>query len=115
MTESFKTYWLIDGVKVTSYATMKKMIESGKTGIEVSAESQQVAADNRKAKARADAVLDEKIRRAAAEREHATSPEGQREAARRNALTNPGGIVSGGPNPFAELDAFLPHKTSLLR
>jgi hypothetical protein len=115
MTGSFKTYWLVDGVKVMSYATMKKMIESGKTGIEISAESQFIAAEERKRRAKANAILDEQIRRAAAEREHDQSPEGQREAAKRNALTNPGGIISGGMNPFAELEAFLPHKTSLLR
>ena len=115
MTEPFKTYYLVDGIKVGSHRTMQKFVLAGGTAIEVSAKSQQVAADKRKAKARADAVLDEKIRRAAAEREHATSAEGQQQAAIRTALANPGGIVSGGPNPFAELEAFLPHKTSLLR
>jgi hypothetical protein len=115
MTESFKTYWLIDGVKCEGYPTMRQRVLNGATAIEVSAESQQIAAEERKRRAKANAIKDEEIRRAAAEREHAASPEGQREAARRNALTNPGGRVTTTMNPLAELDAFLPRRTSLLR
>lgn len=115
MSNEFKTFWLVDGVKVMSYATMKKMVERGVTAIEVSATQQQVAADKRKQRAKANMILDAKIAKAARQREHDQSPEGKAETARRTALNNPGGIVSGGPNPFAELEAFLPHRTSLLR
>jgi len=110
----FQTYYIVDGVRVNSYATMKKMIEGGKTAIEVSATQQQIEAQDRAEKARANAALDEKIRRAAEQRAHEQSPEGMQEAARRTALENPGGIVSGGEDPHAELEEYLPHRTSLI-
>jgi len=115
MTSKFKIYWLVDGVKIMNYQTMKKMVEGGKTGIEISAVKQEVEDQNRRAQAKANAILDEQIRRAAAEREHDCSITGQREAAIRFAQKNPGGVVSGGANIFEELDQYGPAKTSLLR
>ena len=115
MTEPFTTYYLIDGMKVGSYGTMQKRVLGGSIAVEVSAASQKAAAERRAEQAIANAILDAKIAKVAAQREHDQSPEGKTEAARRTAAEHPGGIVSGGPNPFAELDAYLPHRTSLLR
>lgn len=111
----YRTYWIVDGVKVASYQTMKRRVLKGTTAIEVSATRQQIADQNHKARAKANAIIDEEIRKAAAQRAHEQSPEGQQEAARRTAIENPGGIVSGGMSPLAELDAFGPAKTNLLR
>lgn len=115
MSQEFRTYWLVDGARVESYSTMKKMIESGKTAIEISDVQQRIEDQKRKARARANALKDEEIRKAAAQRTHEQSPEGQQEAARRTALEHPGGIVSGGLNPLVELDAFGPDKTNPFR
>ena len=111
----FETYWVVDGIRVNSYHSMKKMVEGGKTGIEISATKQQIEADNRKQQARQNAIEDARIREAAMQRAHEKSPQGQREAALRTAAANPGGIVSGGINPFAELEAFGPDKTNRFR
>lgn len=111
----FKTFWLINGKKTAGFETMRRAVSAGATAIEVSAERQQAAFDERERRAALQAVRDEELRKIAAQREHDSSPEGKQEAARRTALSNPGGIVSGGMNPLAELDEFLPHKTSLLR
>ena len=113
--QEFKTYWIIDGIKVNSYNIMRKRVLAGATAIEVTAASQEVAANERKRKARENAIKDAEIRRAAAQREHGRSPEGMREEAVRTAGRNPGGIVSGGSAPFDELDGFGPKKTNLLR
>lgn len=114
-TEKFKTYWIIDGIKVYSYNIMRKRVLAGAKAIEVTAASQEVAANERKRRARANAIKDAEIRRAAAQREHERSPEGMQEAAIRMASRNPGGIVSAGVDPFEELDDFGPKKTNLLR
>ena len=112
----FKSYWLVDGVRVNNYQTMKKMVEGGKTGIEVSAAQQQIAEEKRKQQARENAILDDQIRRAAAQREHDQSPEGQKEVARRTALNHPGGIVSQARHPnIAELDRFGPANTNTMK
>ena len=113
--QKFETYWIVDGIRVNSYHTMKKMVEAGKTGIEISATKQQIEADNRKQQARQIAIEDARIADAAMQREHENSPQGQREAALRTASQHPGGIVSGGLNPFAELEVFGPARTNLLR
>ena len=113
--QKFETYWIVDGIRVNSYHTMKKMVEAGKTGIEISATKQQIEADNRKQQARQNAIEDARIRETAMQREHENSPQGQREAALRTAAANPGGIVSGGIYPFAELEVFGPDKTNILR
>ena len=115
MTETFTTYWLIDGEKITSFETMRRKVLAGQTAVEVSAERQQVAAMERERRATLQALHDEELNKIAVQREHDNSPEGKAEAARRSALENPGGIVSSGMSPLAELDAFLPDKTSLLR
>ena len=112
---NFKTYWLINGKKTTGFETMRRAVSAGAIAIEVSAERQQAAADERERRAILQAQNDEELSRVAAQREHDSSPEGKQQAAHRTALNNPGGIVSGGMSPLAELDAFLPHKTSLLR
>lgn len=114
MTE-FKTYWIVDGVKHTNFQIVKKLVQGDKIAIEISAESQQAAENERKRRAKANAIRDAEIREAAEQRAHEQSPEGQREAAIRTALENPGGIVSSGDNPLAELDAFGPAKTSVFR
>ena len=111
----FKTYWLINGKKTTGFETMRRAVLAGETAIEVSAEHQQRASLETERRTRVEASRNEALQRVAAKREHDSSPEGQREAARRTALNNPGGIVSGSMSPLAELDAFLPHKTNLLR
>jgi len=113
--QKFETYWLIEGVKITNYQSMKRGIEGGATAIEISATQQHIEADRRKRLARANWIEDEKIRKAAAQRAHDQSPEGQLEAARRTALQNPGGIVSGGTSPLAELDTYSPANTNLLK
>jgi len=115
MTDEFKTYWIIDAIKINSYDIMRQRVQAGATAIEVSAASQQVAANECKRKARENAVKDEEIRRAAAQREHERSPEGMRQAAIRTAATNPGGIVSAGVNIFEDLDKFGPKKTNFLQ
>lgn len=115
MSSEFETYWIVDDVKITSYTAVKKFVNNGKTAIEVSAERQQAAADKRKRLARENAIKDAEIRMAAEQRAHERSPEGQQEAARRTALENPGGIVSGGVNIFDELDSFSPSHTNVLR
>ena len=114
MTE-FKTYWIVDGVKHTNFQIVEKLVQGDKIAIEVPAERQQAAADERKRRAKANAIRDAEIREAAEQRAHERSPEGQREAAIRTALENPGGVVTSGVGGCAELDAFLPNKTSLLR
>ncbi len=116
MSESdFNTYWLVDGIKVNSYDIMRKRVLAGATAIEVTAASQEVAANERKRRARDNANKDAEIRRAAAQREHERSPEGMQEAAIRTASRNPGGIVSGGADQFGELESFGPKNTNLLR
>lgn len=115
MTEDFQTYWLIDGIRYNSEHTVTQKVLAGAIAIEISAEHQQAEAEARKAKARADAILDAKIKEAAAKREHEASAAGQREAALRFAAQNPGGYVSGGWNPLAELDEYGPEATNLLR
>jgi hypothetical protein len=114
MTDEFKTYWIIDGIKINSYDIMRKHVLAGATAIEVTAASQEVAENERKRRAREYAFKDAEIRRAAAQREHERSPEGMQEEAIRTASRNPGGIVSGGADPFWELDGFGPKKTNLL-
>ena len=111
----FQTYWIVNGVRCETFATMEQRVLAGAIAIEVSAESQQQAAEKRAEQAIANAIKDEKIRKAAVERQHANSAEGKRQAAIRTALANPGGIISGGLNPFAELEAFGPARTNLIR
>ena len=41
----FKTFWLVDGLKINSYEIMRKRVLSGAIAIEVTAESQKLAAD----------------------------------------------------------------------
>ena len=113
--EEFKTYWIVDDTKVNSYDIMRKHVLAGATAIEITASSQQVAANERKRRARENAIKDAEIRTAAAQRAHERSLEGMREEAVRTAGRNPGGIVSGGSAPFDELDGFGPKKTNLLR
>ena len=111
---TFQTYWLCDGVRVENFKTVEKFVLRGAIAIEVSAEQQQQAHEERKQRAKENAALDELIRQKATERAHEQSPEGKQEQARRVAAENPGGIVSGGKSVFAELDAFGPERTSLL-
>ncbi len=113
--EEFKTYWIVDDIKVNSYNIMRKRVLAGATAIEVTAASQEVAANERKRHARENAAKDAEIRRAAAQRAHERSPEGMRQAAIRTAATHPGGIVSAGVNIFEDLDAFGPKKTNCLQ
>ena len=94
---------------------MRQKVLAGQIAIEVSAEQQQMVAERMERIAQLEAAVEEKTHKEAMRREHENSPEGKAEAARRTALENPGGIVSGGMNPLAELDAYLPHKTNLLR
>ena len=108
----YRTYYLVDGVRM-SYETMRKLVGRGKTGVEVSAVQQQVAFEERIRRARENAILDAEIRRAAARRAHEQSPEGMRQAASRTATQNPGGIVSGVPNPvLEELNLYSPEATN---
>lgn len=115
LNSEFKTFWLVGGAKVTNYQTMQRRVMAGETAIEVSGERQQAAAEERKSIAKANAIKDAEISKAAAERAHERSPEGLQQAARLTALQNPGGIVSGGMNPMAELDQYSPASTNLLR
>ena len=98
-TEQFKTYWVVDDVKIESYSTVKTLVNKGKTAIEVSAEQQLIADQNRKAEARRIAALDEKIRKEAAER----------------AAPHSGGRVTGDIGGIPELDDFIPYRTNPLR
>jgi hypothetical protein len=103
----YQTFWLVNGVRIDAYHTMEQRVLAGAIAIEVSAESQQVEAEQRKQRARENAILDARIREAALARQHENSLHGQREAALRTAAANPGGIVSGAPSSnFAELDQF---------
>lgn len=111
----FKTFWLVDGLKINSYEIMRKRVLSGAIAIEVTAESQKLAADERKRQIRESAAKDAEIRRAAAQRAHERSPDGMREATIRTASRNPGGIVTGGADPFVDLEQFSPRKTNFLK
>lgn len=110
--EKFKTYWIIDGERVTSGREMRRRVLKGENAVEVSAEMQQQAHERRERAAAHEAELGERIEHEAIRQEHEVSPEGKLEQARRTAFENPGGIVSGGVNPFVELEALMHDKTS---
>ena len=115
MTEQYETFWLIDGQRYDSEHAVEQKVMDGAIAIEVSALQQQMAAERRQIIKQLEAAVAEKLQREAARREHEQSPEGKAQAARRTALENPGGIVSGGISPLAELDEYSPTKTNLLR
>ena len=115
MRPPFSDYWIVDGVKVNSFDMMRRLVLKGAMAIEVSAEQQEAAFNERRRKARENAALDEKIRQAAAQRAHEQSIAGKQEQARRTAAEHPGGLVSGVSSPFEELDQFSPARTNELR
>lgn len=114
-TTEFKTYWLVNGIKVNSYDIMRKRVLAGANAVEVTAASQQVAANEQKRRARENAIKDAEIRKAAAQRVHERSPEGLRQEAIRTAARSPGGVVSGGVDLFEALEEFGRERTNLLR
>ena len=60
-------YFILIRPQQKKQKAMKKMVEGGKTGVEVSATKQRIDADNFKRRAIANVIKDEQIRKAAAQ------------------------------------------------
>lgn len=115
--EQFKPYWTIDGIRYDDFAEVKRLVNAGSNpAIEISPQTQAEEATKQARIEKAQKDLEEIQYKEVTRQRHTRSPEGQRAEALRTASEHPGGIVSGPRDfGFAELDAFGPDKTTLLR
>ena len=111
----YKTYWIVNGERLGDFNTVEQRVLAGSVAVEVSAERQRRQAELLERREKQMAIEAEERQRRLDQQEHQNSPEGQREAALRTAMENPGGIVTTGVSPLVELDKYSAERTNIFK